>query len=635
VAEPLKPIGFWSYTSSDDAHSGGRLSELRRKLAAELQLQIGRQPVQIFQDVATIPLGTDWLKEIYKALDASSFLLPIVTPAFLASEMCCREVMHFRKRELELGRDDLIFPFCYIDVAHMRPDEVQYPAVLALLNSRQRFEFASLRHRSSDSEEVVTKLALLATALRAALRRTVAPESQLQNPEPPPLPDQGVGPHFELNAEGVIHFAPPEALDRQGNNVAALRSLHPVLCDLVRLIAAAFARTDAHRHLAASVERYREIIDQELNQIDFRRLYVEGVILDNARLADAADKEEPTLDSPVQASLDSLLQIHGPFVSATTDGLEALAAEERYRRRPKEERQYRDAAIAFAETLQNRPEVIDPSVASGIREAASQIDQGANPERSGVVATSMLRNVAIVSLFGATVAALPVVGAMALGTSGTVAGWVAVLLGGEGLKKSKSFANIAQTITKRLDHLSEGELSREVELIARAWRPQLKFIKEVEHALRGLAGKRGSFSRLLKSLDWIKTAAPEAGLKQEGWDDDDTHPAVGRRIGPEAARIIRSVVQPGAKVRIIPFMPGGLEKFADALAAALATVPGAEVGVGRGNMIMNGQEGLIVQYDHSNSVSASVFEALRKAGLNPVDGPPAPGPVVFIKVAPE
>jgi TIR domain len=104
VAEALKPIGFWSYTSSDDTRSGGRLSQLRRLLADELQLLIGRrQPVHLWQDVAAIPHGSDWLKEIHKALDASSFFIPIVTPAFLESEMCSLEVMRFREREQSLG----------------------------------------------------------------------------------------------------------------------------------------------------------------------------------------------------------------------------------------------------------------------------------------------------------------------------------------------------------------------------------------------------------------------------------------------------------------------------------------------------------------------------------------------------
>ena len=60
MAGPLNPIGFWSYTSSDDTHSGGRLSQLRRLLADQLQLLIGRRlKVHIFQDVAAIRPGTD------------------------------------------------------------------------------------------------------------------------------------------------------------------------------------------------------------------------------------------------------------------------------------------------------------------------------------------------------------------------------------------------------------------------------------------------------------------------------------------------------------------------------------------------------------------------------------------------
>jgi formylglycine-generating enzyme required for sulfatase activity len=186
VDEPLKPIGFWSYTGSDDTRSGGRLSQLRRLLADELQLRIGRrQQVHIWQDVAAIPHGADWLKEIHKALGESSFLIPIVTPAFLESEMCCQEVMRFRQREQELGRGDLIFPFRYIDVADIAPDEVYDPAVLALLNSRQWIDFAPLRHRPPDHEEVATKLAALAGSIRAALRRAVAPEPPPDKPEPP------------------------------------------------------------------------------------------------------------------------------------------------------------------------------------------------------------------------------------------------------------------------------------------------------------------------------------------------------------------------------------------------------------------------------------------------------------------
>jgi formylglycine-generating enzyme required for sulfatase activity len=240
VDEPLKPIGFWSYTSSDDKSAGGRLSQLRRLLADELQLQIGRrQQVHIFQDVAAIPHGSDWLKEIHSALGRASFLIPIVTPAFLESEMCCLEVSRFREREAELGRDDLIFPFVYIDLKDIHASEVHDPAVLTLLKSRQWFDFSLSRHRPPDSEEVAAKLAAFAASVRFALRKaahplkvpeapartTVAPKSTeaagpvrpdpAVPPLPPPLPGtiirDGPGPVMVFIPEGRFLMGIPEA----------------------------------------------------------------------------------------------------------------------------------------------------------------------------------------------------------------------------------------------------------------------------------------------------------------------------------------------------------------------------------------------------------------------------------------
>ena len=94
----LMPTGFWSYATSDDSNSGGRLSQVRSLLAAELQQQIGRVPqVQIFQDVSAIAPGAEWETQIYTALKSSFFLISIITPAFFQSEWCCKEIHIFRE----------------------------------------------------------------------------------------------------------------------------------------------------------------------------------------------------------------------------------------------------------------------------------------------------------------------------------------------------------------------------------------------------------------------------------------------------------------------------------------------------------------------------------------------------------
>jgi formylglycine-generating enzyme required for sulfatase activity len=187
--DSLPPIGFWSYTSSDDIASRKRLSGLRSLLADELQLKIGRSAkVTIFQDTVAIPYGADWLRQIQHALAGSSFLIPIITPAFLESEMCCQEVMHFREREVALGRDDLIFPLHYVNVdpiVRERPELCHDPAVLELLSSRQWIDFRSLRTLNPESEPVLQMLDRFLDSLASALKRRIAPPQPLTPVAPP------------------------------------------------------------------------------------------------------------------------------------------------------------------------------------------------------------------------------------------------------------------------------------------------------------------------------------------------------------------------------------------------------------------------------------------------------------------
>jgi formylglycine-generating enzyme len=207
MVDRLEPIGFWSYSTIDDRSSSGHLSRLRVRLRNALQLNVGRQEVIIFQDVAAIPHGTEWEQEIQKALDKSSFMIPIVTPGFLQSNWCCKEVLRFREREQQLGRADLIFPFIYIrtdDVDPDREDECYSKEVFHLLRSRQRFDFWDLRYHDVESPDVHRRIGTLADSLNAALRRRVnaavpppkpaKPETLAAAPEPVPPPGSGPAP---------------------------------------------------------------------------------------------------------------------------------------------------------------------------------------------------------------------------------------------------------------------------------------------------------------------------------------------------------------------------------------------------------------------------------------------------------
>lgn len=166
--------------------------------------------------------------------------------------------------------------------------------------------------------------------LRSTLFRPLsgASDETFLETDPPSLPSQGVGLHFEINEHGVIGFAPPEALDQYGNNVARLRWLHPNLRAISGdLVTSLSSGNVPHAQLRARAAAYQTIVDQDLEVIDFAGLYVQGIRLENAARAIAqqvADGDLPPLGTSAQEELQTLLQLHGSFMLSTAEGIEVL-----------------------------------------------------------------------------------------------------------------------------------------------------------------------------------------------------------------------------------------------------------------------------------------------------------------------
>lgn len=174
----LPPVGFWSYARQDDQLSAGKLSGLRSPLIQDLQQQYGRAPIRLFQDQTTIPHGAAWEREIRKAIGESIFFIPILTPNFIQSEWCSKEVELFLDREAELRaaypnlpERSRIFPIVFIDIDGVDPDN---PRVLAALQALQWFDFRRLRHRRYDEASVREAVADLAASVRDVLRFKVS-----------------------------------------------------------------------------------------------------------------------------------------------------------------------------------------------------------------------------------------------------------------------------------------------------------------------------------------------------------------------------------------------------------------------------------------------------------------------------
>ena len=190
---PADPVAFLSYVHFDDDHNHGRITTLRERLEGEIETLYGR-PVRILQDRTGIGWGEPWERWIEDGLDTVAFLIPVVTPKYFQSDYCRAEFEHFRARERELGREDLILPIYFADTDEVTDEAVRATDPIAVeLNRRQYVDCRDLRHESLTSAEAGRRLEGMARRIKDALpslpgrpnrtrRRADPPESTAVEP---------------------------------------------------------------------------------------------------------------------------------------------------------------------------------------------------------------------------------------------------------------------------------------------------------------------------------------------------------------------------------------------------------------------------------------------------------------------
>lgn len=169
----LNPAAFLSYVRFDDKHEDGKISELRERLSSEVRAQTGDE-FPIFQDRNDILWGENWEQRIDKSINASTFLIPIVTPSFFKSPSCRKEIEQFLKREKRLKRNDLILPIYYIDSSSQVEPEgtAKRDKVAEIIFSRQYADWRELRPELITSPQAVKILIQMAQQVRDAILRS-------------------------------------------------------------------------------------------------------------------------------------------------------------------------------------------------------------------------------------------------------------------------------------------------------------------------------------------------------------------------------------------------------------------------------------------------------------------------------
>lgn len=155
--------GFWSYVHADDNADGGRVSRLARDVVEQYEMLTGEK-IGLFLDRDDIAWGDDWHSKIDESLASIAFFIPILTPRYLMSAECRRELQYFAQRARNLGIEELVLPLLYVDVPSLHGD-VPSDDLVALVKTFQWEDWRDLRFLDVDSSEYRRGVARLAQRL--------------------------------------------------------------------------------------------------------------------------------------------------------------------------------------------------------------------------------------------------------------------------------------------------------------------------------------------------------------------------------------------------------------------------------------------------------------------------------------
>jgi hypothetical protein len=158
--------GFWSYVHRDDAADGGRIQRLARDVVAQYELITG-DDVELFLDKDTLDVGDRWRSRIDESLLGVAFFVPVLTPRYLLSPECRRELNYFANRAETVGVGGLILPLVYVPTASL-DNPSSSDELVQLLRQIQWVSWSGLRLLNVDSSEYRGAVAALAERIARA-----------------------------------------------------------------------------------------------------------------------------------------------------------------------------------------------------------------------------------------------------------------------------------------------------------------------------------------------------------------------------------------------------------------------------------------------------------------------------------
>ena len=154
---------------ADDEADGGRIRRLADDVIAQYAMLTGEE-INLFLDADAIKWGEEWRAKIDQGLSSVAFFVAVLTPRYLLSAECRRELQAFASRATSLGVKQLILPLVYVDFPELTAAAPSDDLVL-LIRSFQWEDWRELRFEDPVSSGYRKAVANLAKRLVEANRQ--------------------------------------------------------------------------------------------------------------------------------------------------------------------------------------------------------------------------------------------------------------------------------------------------------------------------------------------------------------------------------------------------------------------------------------------------------------------------------
>ncbi|NKG21788.1 DUF4143 domain-containing protein [Paeniglutamicibacter terrestris] len=197
---------FISYTHQDqDSSTGGDIRQFAADVVDALDGLHGRT-VKLFLDVKDVGWGEDLWSRLDQELQASTFLMPFISPRYLKSDGCRREFTSFSEAAQRNASEQLLLPLIWITPPALRSETLTDP-VVERLKSTLYLDVTAARRADRGSADYGNLVELVADRLEQVITDREALTNSPADSVSTKLPDGEPEPGFDeylANAEALL-----------------------------------------------------------------------------------------------------------------------------------------------------------------------------------------------------------------------------------------------------------------------------------------------------------------------------------------------------------------------------------------------------------------------------------------------